>query len=237
MTMTNGAVTPAQSRKILRTTDAGDFLMSDYLGGHSDRSSSDGFQAYLVGQKAPVLRPHYHEVDQFQVVLGGGGRLGRHEISSGTIHYSDAYTVYGPIYADGPDGLSYFTLRLDPTVGLNYMPESRTEGETRAGEHFTCAVEAGAGCVGELDVLARTRRGASAFGLALVPGVVLTTSLLAPCEGRGYVVVLSGTVKFAGRSLPAGSLVPFDNAGALEGLTAQSDYVGLALVTFAARIA
>ena len=235
MSLAPDAVTREQSRTILRTTDAGDFLMSDYLGGHSDGSDDGGFQAYLVGQKAPVLRPHYHEVDQFQVVLDGDGRLGRHAIGSGTVHYSDAYTVYGPIFADGPDGLSYFTLRLDPAVGLNYMPESRVKGETRAGEHFTCSVDEKGSGTGELNLLARTRRGASAFGVALVPGVALSAEALRRCDGRGYCVVLSGTADLGGRSLPAGSLIPFETALALKGVTAQSEQVRLAVVAFSTQ--
>lgn len=233
MTSAPMAVAPAQSRTILRTTESGDFLMSDYLGEHSDGSATGGFQAYLVGQKAEKLRPHYHEVDQFQVVLDGSGRLGRHAIGAGTVHYSDAYTVYGPIFADAPDGLSYFTLRLDPAAGLNYMPESRVKGETRAGEHFTCAIDDVAGETGKLDLLARTRRGAAAFGVALDLGGVLTADALAECVGRGYAVVLSGSVAFGDRTLPSGSLIPFESAVALEGLSGQSDRTNLALVVFA----
>jgi hypothetical protein len=34
--------------------------------------------AFLVeGTKERVIRPHYHEVDQFQVIVKGGGTLGR----------------------------------------------------------------------------------------------------------------------------------------------------------------
>src|SRR5687768_7283651 len=39
-----------------------------------------GPQAFLVGRKdeGSTFTPHYHPVNQFQVVLNGGGRIGKH---------------------------------------------------------------------------------------------------------------------------------------------------------------
>ena len=71
-------VTPAQAHVVVRSTESGEFVMSDFVGRHDDLSSASGLQAYLVQQKAPVLRPHYHEVDQFQIVVTGTGKLDSH---------------------------------------------------------------------------------------------------------------------------------------------------------------
>lgn len=105
------------------------YVMSDYFGSHT--AVGDGPQAYLVRQESPELRAHFHEVDQFQVVLDGVGKLGRDDARRGTLHYTDGFTTYGPIVTDPAVGLSYLTLRKTPTTGLNYMPEER---EKRARE-------------------------------------------------------------------------------------------------------
>ena len=50
--------------------------------------------AFLV-EKGPgaVTRPHFHQADQFQVVVAGRGMLGDHEFSDGAVHYTDAYSA------------------------------------------------------------------------------------------------------------------------------------------------
>jgi len=86
--------------------------------------------AFLV-EKEPdaVVRPHFHAADQFQVVTQGGGRLGRHDIGSIAVHYTDAYSAYGPIIAAG-DGVSWFTLRNTWDPGARYMPAARDQLRT-----------------------------------------------------------------------------------------------------------
>ena len=56
--------------------------------------------AFLV-EKEPhaVVRPHFHQADQYQVVVQGGGRLGQHDVGSVAVHYTDAWSAYGPIVA------------------------------------------------------------------------------------------------------------------------------------------
>ena len=63
--------------------------------------------AFLV-EKGPgaVTRPHFHQADQFQVVVAGHGMLGDREFSDGAVHYTDAYSAYGPIVA-GKSGICW----------------------------------------------------------------------------------------------------------------------------------
>ena len=81
--------------------------------------------AFLV-EKGPgaVTRPPFHQVDQFQVVVAGRGMLGDHEFSDGAVHYTDAYSAYGPIVA-GKSGIWWFTLRNRWDPGARYMPADR----------------------------------------------------------------------------------------------------------------
>src|SRR5215207_4440094 len=44
-----------------------------------------------------VIAPHFHEIAQYQVVVEGKGRIGKHALEPLTVHYTDAYTPYGPI--------------------------------------------------------------------------------------------------------------------------------------------
>ena len=83
--------------------------------------------AFLV-EKEPgaVVKPHFHRADQYQVVVSGGGRMGSHALDGVAVHYTDAYSAYGPIVA-ADEGLAWFTLRNGWDPGARYMTESRAE--------------------------------------------------------------------------------------------------------------
>jgi hypothetical protein len=87
---------------------------------------ADAPQAFLVEQgPGATVPPHFHYVNQFQVVIAGSGRLGARAVAPLAIHYAGAHTAYGPIAA-GPHGLAYFTLRAQSdTTGAQFLPESR----------------------------------------------------------------------------------------------------------------
>jgi hypothetical protein len=81
--------------------------------------------AFLVEKEAAaVVRPHFHAADQYQVVVQGSGRLGTHDIASVAVHYTDAYSAYGPIIA-ADEGVAWFTLRNTWDPGARYMPAER----------------------------------------------------------------------------------------------------------------
>lgn len=83
--------------------------------------------AFLVEKDAgAVVKPHFHVADQYQVVVQGGGSLGKHAIGTVAVHYTDAYSAYGPIIAND-HGVSWFTLRNTWDSGALYMPEHRAE--------------------------------------------------------------------------------------------------------------
>lgn len=83
-------------------------------------------QAYLVRSFSEHAKvgTHFHEHAQFQVFVEGSGTFQRHGIGPIDIHYTDAYSVYGPIIA-GDDGLSFFVLRPQLGQGAHNMPGSR----------------------------------------------------------------------------------------------------------------
>ena len=82
---------------------------------------------FLVEQDPnTTVRAHFHEADQFQVIVGGAGRMASHAVESIAIHYTNAHSPYGPIVA-GARGVQYFTLRNSYDRGARYMPEARVD--------------------------------------------------------------------------------------------------------------
>jgi hypothetical protein len=82
---------------------------------------------YLVDQEPnSTIQMHFHQVDQFQVFVGGSGSMGRHPLAPITVHYTNAFTGYGPLSA-GPDGLQYLTIRAQWDPGLRPLPEAKDE--------------------------------------------------------------------------------------------------------------
>jgi hypothetical protein len=91
--------------------------------------SADGLypMAFLVEKEAAaVVRPHFHQADQYQVIVQGSGRLGVHDVASVAVHYTDAYSAYGPIIA-ADEGVAWFTLRNAWDPGARYMPAERQQ--------------------------------------------------------------------------------------------------------------
>lgn len=81
--------------------------------------------AFLVEKDAAaVVHPHFHQADQYQVIVQGGGRLGVHDVGTVSVHYTDSYSAYGPIVAAG-EGIAWFTLRNAWDPGARYMPAER----------------------------------------------------------------------------------------------------------------
>jgi hypothetical protein len=120
-----GTVTSALAEGRRRRFDDGPFHgLADYLF-ETMPGLPLGPQA-LIARQAPgwELPTHFHMQHQFQVVLEGQGLLGRHRLVPGSVHYTSPQSAYGPTVS-GPDGLSYFTLRVLTDKGAWYLPQSR----------------------------------------------------------------------------------------------------------------
>lgn len=110
-------------RRFLRLDDGFEYHKAEWLESPPDATPSP--TAFLIEQGAgSTLRTHFHVQNEFQVVVAGGGTIGRHATRAVSVHYAGAYTGYGPIVA-GPDGLSYFTLRSMLESGAFFIPEAR----------------------------------------------------------------------------------------------------------------
>jgi hypothetical protein len=210
------------------------YEITDYLGGHgyTGGAADDSLaQAYIVDLLTPhgVIEPHYHDVNQYQVVIRGEGRIGRHPLRPGAIHYVDHHTTYGPIVA-GPEGIAYFTLRPQVAGGRFDMPESRALKTVRSGASYTVQTDLTLP-VSQVDTqcVASSPAGARAIVLRVPAGEPIPGPGVA---GAGYYVILSGIVYDDGLVLPTRSCA-FRPAGSAA-LTGQAGRDGtvIAFVAF-----
>ena len=128
------SATEAQSSRRTVEVNHRNYELSSYVGaapvrGHyleGNEVNDNGLpQGFLVEQPpCAVTEPHFHETNQFQVVVEGGGAFGTQHVSPLSIQYANAHTPYGPIVS-GAGGITYFTLRAKWDPGAKYMPASR----------------------------------------------------------------------------------------------------------------
>ena len=180
---------------------------TDFVGrGGKTEDASDSPQGFLI-ESSPnrLLRTHFHEVDQFQVIVAGDGTLAKHDLTYGGVHFARAFTPYGPIM-NGKGGLSFLTLRSrrDPEYA-QFIPEcrERLNGVKRNPWQITRLPEFASttnGCTVKPLEGMNDDSGLSALAYTMAPG----TSQLGPdpaaTDGQ-YIVVLGGTVVHDGKTL------------------------------------
>ena len=171
-------------------------------------------QGFLVTQPPGSVTPaHFHEPNQFQVFVAGGGRLGAKTATPLAVQYANGHTPYGPIVAS-ETGVKYFTLRQRWDAGAKYLPASRdklVKGNQRA------RVKGGLEAANDADRAARTEQtvetvfSKEADGLAgwlYRFGPSQACTLPDPGEGGGqYLLVTSGAMVSDAKELPTNSVV------------------------------
>ena len=169
--------------------------------------------AFLVEKDAhAVVKPHFHQADQYQVIVQGGGRMGTHPVGTVAVHYTDAWSAYGPIVA-ADEGISWFTLRNAWDSGARYMPAARDQLRAARQQNLqhreATAPSMPAAAPEELArgerlsfaaVIAQTSDGMATWRYRLPPGHSLSGP--DPREGGGqFWIVLSGSASAAGSVL------------------------------------
>jgi mannose-6-phosphate isomerase-like protein (cupin superfamily) len=167
-------------------------------------------QAFMLEPDAEVvIDPHFHLVDQFQLFLRGGGEVGRRSFQAPFLHFTDAYTTYGPItFSDSEAAPAFLTLRVDPDDRQRYMPGAREEKRQRSGRNLVLL-----NGPSQLDGVAERGRwstvraepdGLGVFAIDVEAGG--TADSPCPPGARGqYWVVLEGSMTAQEASLPSGS--------------------------------
>ena len=169
-------------------------------------------QAFLVEQEpGAVVNPHFHFVDQFQVVAAGYGSLGRHDVAPLSVHFAAGSTGYGPI-TPGPEGLSYFTFRAaaDET-GAQYLPESKERLRPGVRRNVFCErilqaepEQLARRVDSALEPLLQEERGLAVFYMRIAPGQVMQAP--DPAAGSGVsMLVARGAVTLHAKEYAAWS--------------------------------
>lgn len=182
------------------------------------RSSRDFFArtappTFHIGPEAFMLtlpdhstvRPHFHEVDQFQIIFGdNGGVYQRSPLPQITLHYADAYTTYGP-FGDADGTFRFITLRSVVSTVLAYMPGDRDQKrmQGRRNKHVALDAALAGELTGERQTAVVIERDADQMAAAIVrtaPGcsVALDPS---PNSGGRYLFVVNGGLDRQGDTL------------------------------------
>lgn len=190
--------------------------------------------AFLVEQDpGSTANAHYHQQDQFQLVVGGYGTLGLHDVRPVTVHFTGAHTAYGPIRASQDEGIWYFTLRngFDPGARFMTLPENRVALRGIPNRRHRESV---AGPLSPATVPHETLLGPDADGMAAWryrPDQAETVTGPDPSLGRGqYWVVINGSFRFDGQDLTLMSCVfvyPDDAPFQAEAAAAGAEIIGM----------
>ncbi|MEM9683507.1 MAG: hypothetical protein AAF942_09595 [Pseudomonadota bacterium] len=190
-------------------------------------SMAEGPQAFLVERPYPNPRvaPHFHDVDQFQVIVAGDGHMGKKEVRPITFQYADAFTPYGPIVGRD-DGINFFTIRAVASGGYFPMPGSKQRMPGRAGRNIAGQFDIErnplpAGEVAREPLMEQQDDGVFAEGLRLGPDAVAEG--LTASTGCQFYLVCSGTVQQDGKQLGANSLIHVEPEEAAPSLRAGPD--------------
>ena len=164
--------------------------------------------AFLVEQDpGSTATAHYHEADQFQLVVDGSAKMGTHTVKPVTVHFAGRHTAYGPICASNGSGVHYFTLRngFDPGARFMTIPENRAHLRQVRGRHHREAVS---GPLADRTgaVLGPEPDGMGAWRYRAMPGERVIGP--DPAWGRGqYWVVVDGSMTGEGQAIPPLSCV------------------------------
>ena len=209
------SITQANERRRVVDVHGQEYLLREFVGAVPQRgtyvegneTNDNGLpQGFLVSQPpGSVTPPHFHETNQFQVFVGGSGRLGKRRADPVTVQFAGGHTPYGPIAAE-ERGVQYFTLRQAWDPGAKYLPAMRGRlARGRQRQRLAPQVERPAASVlGRLEapaietLIALEADGLGADLVRLGPGM----RCVRPGGGGGqYQVVIGGTLVHDGEDL------------------------------------
>jgi hypothetical protein len=183
-------------------------------------------QGHTVFVANRTLRAHFHEVDQFQILLGAPGSLyQRTPIPALMLHYADAFSTYGPMIGTDPP-LRFFTLRAQRSKATWYMPKDREHLRYRGSRHFLVTPdEFTAPMQGEIATKVLIEQADDGLEALDVSGGAGATMLVEPSKATSgqYIFVADGSLAFDGKTYGPESLGWQDASDESAKLQAGSD--------------
>jgi len=143
------------------------------------------------------LAAHSHRIDQFQVFFGTPGSVfQRKPIPALFVHYTDAYSTYGPFRSAPGEPLLYATIRAESSNFGAVMPGARHQRAYLGERQLSAAVEGwepgslpAAGQTATDTVLDREADGLSAALVRLGPDAAIELTRPQAIAGRALCVV------------------------------------------------
>lgn len=197
----------AQVHRKERQTPTGTAWRTPFI--DPDESNPATAQAFLVeGTPGRVIRPHFHEHDQYQVIVSGDGVLGRHNLFVNAVHFSSAHTPYGPIVFG--QNMKFLTLRAHKDPGAQYLDDAGTRAKLTAvagrkpfqvteAPKFQAQVS-GAALHAFSDI--RDEQGLASFSLSVAPHAKALAPDPSNSNGQ-YLIIVRGSVLMQGREYKA----------------------------------
>lgn len=221
------------SRRALKVHNGTAYYRTDYL--VSRPPTEAGHPACYLIEQAPdsVIPPHFHQANQFQVIVAGSGRLGRHEVRPLSVHYAGAYTPYGPI-CSGAEGLHYFTIRDGYDPGARFMPGARAELPPGRRRQIVGELSPGAASPARLEEVALLdpeADGLAAWSVRMPAGAEWTSPAADP-GGRQIVLLVRGQAQCAERALKPFSCISLAPQEAAPSIRAAAQGADLLMLRF-----
>jgi hypothetical protein len=203
------------------------YRVTDYFGDwHAESFDPQGFLVQVAPAEVKedqseyvCVKPHFHLVRQYQVVVGGSGiRIGKAALGPFDFHYADPSTPYGPIVAD-KDGIEFFTLRPRGETDAHWMPGSREEMTAPRGRNLVVRGSDGSATEPGMEALIEPHDdGLASYRWTLEANSAEEAPSAADSGGQ-YLLVARGTVRHDGESIEPRGLIwvgPEDPAPVVE---------------------
>lgn len=166
-------------------------------------------QAFLVeGTPGRIIKTHFHDHDQYQVIVSGDGVLGKHQLQANAVHFSRRHTPYGPLVFG--QGMGFLTLRAHQDGGAQYIDdpenmaklksvESRKPWQATELPKFDPATAGSAlHTFGEI----RDDEGLASFSMSVAPNAKALAPDPAHSNGQ-YLIIVRGSLHYQGKEYKA----------------------------------
>jgi rubredoxin len=165
--------------------------------------------AFLVeGTPGRVIRSHYHDNDQYQVIVSGDGLMGKHPLQVNAVHFSRRHTPYGPIVFG--QGMGFLTLRAHKDGGAQYLDDPEKMAKLKSVENRKPwqatelpkfePVREGAALHAFGDI--SDDEGLASFSMSVAPNAKALAPDPADSNGQ-YLIVVRGSLHYEGREYKA----------------------------------
>lgn len=203
-----------------------------FIGKPGEKVGANAFLVrYIPGTTSST---HYHTSDQMQIIVEGKGRLGHHAMTPYQVHFSRAYTPYGPLLPDAGEGWAFVNLRTRPDPGgaqrLSVARDKLLQVADRRPFQVSCPVSfpQANGQAAWADIAGLSNE-EGLHGVALTLPAHGKVALPSPAQSDGqYIVVIKGNLVTDGKTRNALAIIhltpdepPFELQAGDKGLEAM----------------